>query len=131
VESRIGELDAARLGGAVDLALIGDLLLHLRDPVGGLESVHDVLVPAGRVLLVEQFNLTLTALHPRKASASFQARSTDFNWWEANLRCLEDWLALAGFEAPHRRHFFRLRAAKPQDRWHVVLEARRGSGAVA
>ena len=126
VECRMDELSAERLGGPVDLAVVGDVLLHLRDPVGGLEAVHDSLVPGGRVILVEQLNLPLTLLRPRTAWASFQARATDFNWWEGNLRCLEDWLALAGFARPHRRRFFRLRAARPQRRWHVVLEARRG-----
>jgi tRNA (mo5U34)-methyltransferase len=127
VECRMDELSAERLGGAVDLALVGDVLLHLRDPVSGLEAIHDVLAPGGRVILVEQLNLPLTLLRPRTAWASFQARATDFNWWEGNLRCLEDWLALAGFARPRRRRFFRVRAAdRLQRRWHVVLEAALG-----
>jgi hypothetical protein len=53
-----------------------------------------------------------------------QARHTDFNWWVANARCLRDWLELAGFTEIKRLHVFRLKAPRPQGKWHVAYEAR-------
>lgn len=119
----IYDLAPELVGGRVDVALVGDLLLHLRDPVRGLESVRSMLAPGGRLFLVEQISPALTLLRPRSASASLQALSTTFNWWVANARCLRDWLTLAGFARIERRSVFRLKADGPQRRWHVALEA--------
>jgi SAM-dependent methyltransferase len=126
VVTSVEELDADRIGGPVDYAVMGDLLLHLRDPVLGLERVHDVLAPGGRLLTLEQVNLPLTVLRPRRAAGSFQARATKMNWWEPNLRALQDWLAVAGFASSRVRRIYKLRAHGPQARWHVAIESVRG-----
>jgi SAM-dependent methyltransferase len=125
VVSAAYDLEPERLGGLVDDVVLGDLLLHLRDPVRGLEAVHGVLRPGGRLFLLEEVSVALTLVRPRAAWASFQARGTDYNWWQGNLRCLLDWLALAGFTGVRRRFFYKLRATKDQARWHVALEATR------
>lgn len=118
----IYELTPELLGGPVDYVVVGDLLLHLRDPVRGLEAVRSVLSPGGRVLVLEELNIPLSLLRPRSAWASFQARGTDFNWWQGNYRCLVDWIVLAGFAPPSRKLVYRLQARRPQARWHVALE---------
>jgi hypothetical protein len=87
--------------------------------------VHDALAPGGRLLTLEQVNVPLTLVRPRRAAASFQARGTKMNWWEPNFRALQDWLALAGFAETRLRHVYRLDADGPQARWHVALESRR------
>jgi SAM-dependent methyltransferase len=125
-ESAIHDLDVERLGGPFDYALVSDLLLHLRDPVGGLQAVRGVLRPDGRLLVTEQINLLLTVLHPRMPVAKLEARETLFNWWEGNPRCLGTWLWLAGFERPHRRRYYRLSPRGYRGLWHLALEARRG-----
>jgi tRNA (mo5U34)-methyltransferase len=125
VSASIYDLTPELLDGPVDVALIGDLLIHLRDPVRGLERVRDVLAPGGRLLLLEEFNVLLSILRPRAASASLQARGSDFNWWRGNLRCLLDFLALAGLEQSRREAIYKLKAAGDQARWHVALSARR------
>jgi SAM-dependent methyltransferase len=127
VPASIYELSVERLGAAVDIALVGDLLIHLRDPVRGLERVHEVLAPGGRLLLLEEVNVALTLLRPRTAWASLQARGTDYNWWRGNLRCLTDYLALAGFEQIRRLATYKLKAGGDQARWHMALSARRPS----
>lgn len=127
VATPVYELSLHQLGAPVDLALVGDLLIHLRDPVRGLERVCEVLVPSGRILLLEEVNVALSILRPRAAWASLQARGTDYNWWRGNLRCLVDFLALAGFEDVKRVAIYKLRAGRDQARWHVALSARRPS----
>ena len=127
VPCSIYDLVPERIGGSVDFVVVSDVLLHLRDPVKGLEQVRGALRPGGRLLVSEQFNVLLTLSRPRRAAASFQARGTNYNWWEPNLTCYRDWLALAGFDPPHRRTLFRLKAAvKGQARMHVALEVRAG-----
>lgn len=123
IECSIYDLDAGALGGPFDYAVVGDLLLHLRDPVGGLERLRSVLAPGGRLLLVEQVDPALSVLRPRSPSASFQAHRTDYNWWEANLAGLKAWLRTAGFASVRRRAIFRLDAVGAQRRWHAALEA--------
>jgi SAM-dependent methyltransferase len=125
VSSSIYELSVQRLGAQVDFAVVGDLLIHLRDPVRGLERVRDVLVPDGRILLLEEVNVALSILRPRAAWASLQARGTDYNWWRGNLRCLIDYLALAGFDRTRRIAIYKLKAGRYQARWHVALTAQR------
>lgn len=123
VESSIYDLDVGRLGGPVDVAFVGALLLHLRDPVRGLERVHDVLAPGGRLIVVEPVRLILSILQRRTPAAQLEATCTDFNWWVPNLACLRAWLTLAGFERIERRALFRLEGVKPIRQWCAALEA--------
>jgi SAM-dependent methyltransferase len=123
VVTSVEDLTPDKLGGPVDYAVMGDLLLHLRDPVRGLERVHDALKPGGRLLTLEQVNVPLTLLRPRRAAGSFQARATKMNWWEPNYRALQDWLAIAGFASTRLRRVYRLNAHGPQAKWHVAVES--------
>ena len=125
VSSRVYDLDPERLGGPFDLVLMGDLLLHLRDPVGGLQAVRRVLRPGGHLLSLEQVHVPLTLLAPHRAVAALESRRSKYLWWVANLRALRDWIELAEFERPRLARVYRLDAVKPQDRWHVALRARR------
>jgi SAM-dependent methyltransferase len=123
VIASVADLDADRLGGPVDYAVMGDLLLHLRDPVGGLEAVRSVLRPGGRLLSLEQIGLPTSLLHPRRAIATFEARRSAMNWWEPNIRALLEWQRTAGFARSRIRRVYRLKAAGAQARWHVAIEA--------
>jgi tRNA (mo5U34)-methyltransferase len=125
IGSSIYDLDSARLGGEVDYAVVGDLLLHLRDPVRGLEAVHSVLRPEGRLLVVEPIDLWLTILRRRTPTATMRAGRTEFDWWVGNVGCLRDWLRIAGFADVRRVALFRIKAVKPMRQWHVALECTR------
>ena len=124
VAANVYDLDAATIGGAVDFAVVGDLLLHLRDPVAALERVHGVLAPGATLLSLEQIDLRLTALHPRRPTARFRAAHTRMNWWEPNVSTLLHWLRVAGFRGARVRRVYRLQAAGAQRQWHVALQAR-------
>ncbi len=97
VEVDVHDLDAEAIGGPVDFAFLGALLLHLRDPVHALERVRSAIVPGGRLTLLEPVDPVLSLLAPRRPLARFQATATDFNWWAANVACLEQWLRAAGY----------------------------------
>ncbi len=98
VECPVYDLDAAAIGGPVDYAFLGAMLLHVRDPVRALERVRATLVPGGRLTILEPIDPWLSALCPHRPAARFQATETDFNWWAANVACLQAWLSAAGFE---------------------------------
>ena len=85
-------LDASRIGGPVDLAFVGALLLHLRDPVGALERVLASLVPGGRLVLLEPVAPGTGPV------ARFQALETSFNWWLPTADALREWVFAAGFD---------------------------------
>jgi hypothetical protein len=89
------ELTPEALGDPVDYAVVGDVLIHLRDPVRGLATVRTTLTPCGRILLLEEVNVPLSLRRPRTAWASFQAR----------------------------RRVYRRDTHGAQARWHVALEA--------
>lgn len=97
IECPVGALDAEAIGGAVDFAFLGALLLHLRDPVGALERVRGVLAPGGRLTILEPIAPVLSLLAPRRPLARFDVLRSDFNWWGANVACMEAWLRTAGF----------------------------------
>jgi tRNA (mo5U34)-methyltransferase len=90
------ELDPDRIGGPVDVAFVGAILLHLRDPVRALERVAASLNPGGTAILLEPISLRDTIRSPRRALARFEAASSDFNWWVPNLSALKAMCWAAG-----------------------------------
>lgn len=124
----IYDLEPERVGGGVDYALIGALLLHLRDPVKGLERVHSVLFPGGRLLIVEPFSPFLSLIPRRVALARLRALETNYTWWLPNIVGLHHMLRLGGFGELERKAIFRPRTRDGRGPWHVAIEARRLEG---
>ncbi len=113
------------VGGPRDLAFIGALLLHLRDPVRALENVRRALVPGGRLILLEAISLTETLLRPRTPLARFDSAQNAFNWWLPNVRTLHHYLWAAGFVAQRRIGLPLRPPARPEMRcWYFAIEAR-------
>jgi SAM-dependent methyltransferase len=83
------DLAPERVGGAVDVAFVGAILLHLRDPVRALERVAATLRPGGTAILLEPISLRDTLRSPRRPVARFEAASSEFNWWVPNLSALK------------------------------------------
>jgi SAM-dependent methyltransferase len=121
----VTELDSDRIGGPVDLAFCGALLLHLRDPVGALERLHGVLKPGGSLIVLEPVAIRESLLSPRTPIARFEPLSTTFNWWRPNLAALRGWLRTAGFASVERRGFHRPPSVPHMRTWYAALEARR------
>ena len=107
VACSVYDVTPERIGGPVDRAFIGALLIHLRDPVGALEAVRGTLRPGGTLTIVEPFDIRMTLRHPRKAVALFDVLPSQFNWWYPNLRTLRGWLEGAGFQGVRRRRIAR------------------------
>lgn len=120
----IYDLEPGRVGGGVDYVVIGALLLHLRDPVKGLERVNSVLADGGRLLIVEPFSPFLSLIPRRVALARLRALETNYTWWLPNIVGLGHLLRLAGFGELQRRAIFRPRTRDGRGPWHVAIEAR-------
>ena len=120
------DLDAEAIGGPVDLAFSGAILLHLRDPVRALERIHAALAPGGTLLGLEPIALRETLRSPRRAVARFEPLETEFNWWRPNVAAVLAWPRAAGFEDVRRTGLHRPPAAQRSMReWYCALEARR------
>jgi tRNA (mo5U34)-methyltransferase len=111
------------IGGPVDVAFLGAVLVHVRDPVGALERIRESLTPDGRLIAVEAVSMRNTALHPHSPVARFDTAQGPFNWWLPNLRTLHMFLWAAGYGPATRIGFFRP-PAKPEIRaWYCGLSA--------
>jgi len=93
-ERSVYELDPGEIG-EFDFVYVGSLLMHLRDPVRALERVRSVC--RGTLLLVDNIDLWLTLVFPRRAVATFDGMGRPW-WWKANTAGLLRMLRAAGFE---------------------------------
>lgn len=119
------ELAPERVGGPVDVAFIGALLVHLRDPVRALERIHATLKPGGALIQLEGVSRRLSLLHPRRPVAELQTLGTQFNWWYPNRATLEAWLRTAGFVAVTDRGQHRPPQRPPMaDRYRAIVSRR-------
>lgn len=82
--------------GRFDLAVMGTLLLHLRDPAGALMSVAKVL--RGSLLVNDVVSLSLSALRPRTPAAKLLEVDQAPFWWLVNVAGLHRLLRSAGYE---------------------------------
>jgi tRNA (mo5U34)-methyltransferase len=80
--------------GSFDVAVVGTLLMHLRDPVGALQAVRRV--TTGHLLVNEGVVPSLSMLR-RRPVADLAMRHEPF-WYLANAPALRRWVEAAGFE---------------------------------
>jgi SAM-dependent methyltransferase len=119
------DLEPDLVGGPVDIAFCGALLLHLRDPVRALERIRETLLPGGVLLLLEPFAVRQTLISPTAPVARFEAHLTAFNWWVANVAALRAWVRAAGFTSTQVRGFHRPAAREGLGVRHVAIRAPR------
>lgn len=121
------DLEPDRIGGPVDFAFLGALLLHLREPARALEAIHRTLAPGGTLRVLECVTLRETLRAPRSPVARFEPRIHPFNWWRPNAAALLEYLRAAGFEDVRRGRFHRPPARKEMRTWYLDATARRAA----
>jgi tRNA (mo5U34)-methyltransferase len=119
------ELSPEAVGGPVDLAFSGAIMLHLRDPVRALERIAGALCAGGELRVLEPFSPRLTVLSPRRPAASFGAAVEGFTWWLPNLAALGGWLRAAGLRDERRLAVFRPPRRGTIRHWQAAYAARR------
>jgi SAM-dependent methyltransferase len=118
------ELTPEAIGGPVDIAFMGALLVHQRDPVRALERIRSALVPGGELYQLETVSLPLSVLHPRAPVARFHTLETGFNWWFANWVTLRAWLTTAGFVTVRGRGWHHPPQRRPMNDWYRGIVSR-------
>jgi tRNA (mo5U34)-methyltransferase len=81
--------------GEFDVVTCGSLLLHLRDPLRGLERIRSVC--RGHYLSAEAIDLSLSILAPRRAVLRFDGMSDLFQWFTPSAAAHRRMLRAAGF----------------------------------
>jgi tRNA (mo5U34)-methyltransferase len=100
-ELSVYDVDPGGLG-RFDFIYMGSLLLHLRDPVRALDRLRAVC--DGELLLVDNIDLLLTLVFPRRPVASLDMQGRPW-WWTCNVAGIVRMLQAARFrplERPRR-----------------------------
>lgn len=102
------DLDPAE-HGPFDVALIGSLIVHLRDPVRALDAVRRVLVPGGRLVAIDYLDPFVHLLARRRPLFELRGVGSDFQWWLASDAGLRHLLRVGGFRVDAASRMFLLR----------------------
>src|SRR5436305_4904023 len=103
LEMSVYDIDPAVLGQC-DFVYLGSLLLHLRDPVRALDRLRGVCT--GELLIVDNIDLLLTLIFPRRPVASLDMQGRPW-WWTCNTAGIVRMSEAARFRViePPRRVF--------------------------
>ena len=93
IEMSVYDLDPNDVG-TFDVVYFGSLLLHLRDPVKGLERARTVCT--GETLVVDAIDPWLSSLLPKKPVAMLDGNGRPW-WWKPNVAGLVRMVEAAGF----------------------------------
>jgi tRNA (mo5U34)-methyltransferase len=94
---RIDDLSPATVDG-FDFVFIGGVLVHLRDPIGGLDRIREICL--GDAIVFDLIDLTGSLLSRRTPRATLDARHVW--WWSPNLAALTRMIESAGWELVKR-----------------------------
>jgi len=118
-ELSIYDLDPSDLG-TFDFVYLGSLLLHLKDPVRGLEAARSVC--GEQLVTVDAIDLGKTRRFPRQPVAVLDGVGRPW-WWKPNLAALARLVEAAGFQLaePPRRLFMQPGEGHPRRVFHPRL----------
>jgi len=96
VDGSVYDLDQLGIG-TFDYVFMGNILLHLRDPILALQKVRSVTKPDGEFLSFEPISLPQTILRPLTPTAQFALDHEENRFWVPNLRGLKRMVKAGGF----------------------------------
>lgn len=100
--------DLAELGlGKFDFVMLGNLLIHLRDPVRALDAVRSV--TGGKLLVADELYLQTQLISRRRPLFQLRGMGRDFQWWLANEAGMRQMLHCGGFTVEQTSKPFLLR----------------------
>jgi tRNA (mo5U34)-methyltransferase len=100
--------------GRFDFIFLGDLLIHLRDPVRCLAGASSVLTDNGELLLNEAISMSLTLAHPSKPVALLEATARP-RWWFPNAQAVRRMVIAGGLEILESGRPYGVRPLPPRD----------------
>ena len=124
LDSRVQRLDLSvydldvESTGTFDLVFLGDLLLHLRDPVGALERIRSVCT--GEVVVADTVEAVPSVVGPRTPVARLEGRERAW-WWQPNRAALLRMVESAGFTILDASplYFVPTGSGHPKPRWNA------------
>jgi tRNA (mo5U34)-methyltransferase len=122
----IYDLDRADVG-TFDVVVIGSLLVHLRDPVAALDAVRRVVAPGGHLLLADYIHPPVNVLGRGRPLFELRGEGTDFQWWLASDRGLQQLLKVGGFDIERMSKPFLLRPGEHYPTLSLRKKTRRDS----
>lgn len=102
-ECSIYDVGPERLG-LFDLVFCGSMLMHVRDPVLGLQRLRSVCKPDGQLIV----SIATTMTDQEAPLARFVGDWNECNWWQMNPACLKKMLSCCDFEVQEPGHLFTL-----------------------
>lgn len=100
----IYELSSAELG-TFDIVFSGSMLMHVRDPVLGIQRLRECCKDGGRLIV----SISTTMGESKEPLAKFVGEWNQCNWWQMTPRCLEEVLRCCDFDRCEHRETFVLR----------------------
>jgi SAM-dependent methyltransferase len=92
-ELSIYQIAPERLG-SFDLVFSGSMLMHVRDPILGIQCMRSVLADDGELIV----SISTTLEDRDEPLARFAGQWNQCNWWQMNPRCLMDVLRCCDLE---------------------------------
>jgi tRNA (mo5U34)-methyltransferase len=99
----IYELSAAELG-TFDVVFSGAMLMHVRDPVLGIQRMRECCKDDGRLIV----SISTALMDAQEPVARFVGEWNQCNWWQMSPRCLEDVLRCCDFDRIEHRESYTL-----------------------
>ena len=99
----IYELSAAELG-TFDLVFSGAMLMHVRDPILGIQRMRDCCAPDGRLIV----SISTTMMDQKEPVARFVGEWNQCNWWQMSPACLDRVLHCCDFTTIDHRSTYTL-----------------------
>jgi tRNA (mo5U34)-methyltransferase len=100
----IYELSSAELG-TFDLVFSGSMLMHVRDPVLGIQRMRECCKDSGRLIV----SISTTLADSAEPVARFVGEWNQCNWWQMSPRCLDAVLGCCDFDRVEHRETFVLK----------------------
>lgn len=92
-----------------DFAFCGNVLIHLRDPVGALEGIHQVMKPGATLVVTTSIDLA----RPYDNYGVLVGNAHACSWWMLSPAALVQCCKMAGFENVHYHTEFELESTRP------------------
>lgn len=99
----IYELSAEELG-TFDVVFSGAMLMHVRDPILGIQRMRDCCKPDGRLIV----SISTTMPDVEEPIARFAGEWNQCNWWQMSPACLDRVLQASDFDRIEHREIYTL-----------------------
>lgn len=90
--------------GEFDLVFSGAMLMHVRDPILGIQRMRECCKPSGRLIV----SISTTMPDAEEPVARFVGEWDQCNWWQMSPRCLDRALQCCDFDRIEHRDFYTL-----------------------